>query len=58
MIYGPFADFGWVDMPEAEPRTRARLAGDGVEPVLLTITDAGEITGELDAVVLDTTYEG
>lgn len=47
----------WWDMPESEPRTRARLKTAGADPVLLTIEADGSITGALDLVDLDTTYE-
>lgn len=47
----------WVDMPEAEPRTRARLKTAGAEAQLLTVEDDGTISGPLDFVDLDTTYE-
>jgi hypothetical protein len=61
LIYDPDGMPGlqpWFDMPEAVPRTRARLATAGTDPVKLTIDDAGAVTGPLELVDLDTTYEG
>lgn len=49
---------GWVDMPEAEPRTRARMRDVEGQFPTLRIEDDGTITGDLDLVVLDTTYDG
>lgn len=60
-IYDPDGVPGWqmwFDMPEAVPRTRARLHTAGDPPVMLTIDDDGTVTGDLSLVDLDTTYEG
>lgn len=45
----------WVDMPEAEPRTRARVKPGG-KSTMVQITHDGKVEHG-DMVVLDETYE-
>lgn len=43
-IDGPEFENPWVDMPEAEPRTRARLKADaGVPEAFVVVNDAGGV---------------
>lgn len=62
LIYDPQMDDlpdmqPWFVMPESDPLTRARLKTRGAAPVVLTIESDGSISGNLDAVDLETGFD-
>ncbi len=45
----------WIDMPEAEPRTRVRLAADSTDSVNVTVYNDGSFEAD-GTIETDTTY--